>query len=258
VVAFLCTRVSCSTEQDWGKLIHLLQYLNGMLDMPFIVGADNLKSLKSWVDAVYTVHNDMKSHTGGGVSLGRGVLMCKSSKQKLNTKSLMEAEVVGASDYLPNTIWAKMFLASQGYVLLENIFAQDNQSAMHLKQNSWASTGQKSCHIDIQYFFIKEHVQTEGISIEHCPTDEMLADFFSKPLQGNLFWHFHDMLLSYAYIDSLKRVWSAPSEECVEDSFLKITRWYGVDGQANASQASHSKKANPFGASSHSFQLIPS
>jgi len=124
------TRVSCSTEQDWDKLICLLQYLNGTLDMPFIIGADNLKSLKSWVDAAYAVHNDMKSHTGGGISLGRGALMCKLLKQKLNTKSLTDGEVVGASSYLPNTIWAKMFLASQGYFLTENIFAQDNQSAM--------------------------------------------------------------------------------------------------------------------------------
>jgi hypothetical protein len=40
--------------------------------------------------------------------------MCKSTKQKLNTKSSTEAEVVGSSDYLPNTIRARMFLAKQG------------------------------------------------------------------------------------------------------------------------------------------------
>jgi len=71
-----------------------------------------------------------------------------------------------------------MFLASQGYILTENIFAQDNQSAMHLEHNGRSSAGQKSRHIDIQYFFIKDRVKTEGISIVHCPTDEMLADFF--------------------------------------------------------------------------------
>jgi len=87
------------------------------------------------------------------VLLGRGALMCKSSKQKLNTKSSTEAEVVGASDYLPNTIWAKLFLAFQGYVLMENIFAQDNQSAMRLEKNGRALASQKSRHINIRYFF---------------------------------------------------------------------------------------------------------
>jgi len=70
---------------------------------------------------------------------------------------------------------------------MENILAQDNQSAIRLEQNGRASAGQKSRHIDIRYFFIKDRVKTEGISIVHCPTDEMLADFFTKPLQGNLF-----------------------------------------------------------------------
>jgi len=113
-IAFLCTRVSCSTEQDWKKLIRLLQYFNGTLDMPLILGADSLAKSNSWVDVAYAVHNDMKSHTGGATSLGRGAIMCKSTKQKLNTKSSTEAEVVGSSDYLPNTIWARTFLAKEG------------------------------------------------------------------------------------------------------------------------------------------------
>ena len=113
-IAFLCTRVSCSTKQDWEKLIRLLRYFNGTLDMPLILGADSLTESKSWVDAAYAVHDDMKSHTGGATSLGRGAIMCKSTKQKLNTKSSTEAEVVGSSNYLPNTVWAKMFLAEQG------------------------------------------------------------------------------------------------------------------------------------------------
>jgi hypothetical protein len=78
--------------------------------------------MKTWVDASYAVHNDMKSHTGGVVLFGRGAIMSKSSKQKLNTKSSTEAELVGASDYLPYPIWGKKFLEAQGYVLKENIF----------------------------------------------------------------------------------------------------------------------------------------
>jgi hypothetical protein len=73
-------------------------------------------------------------------------------KQKLNTKSSTEAELVGASDYLPNTIWLKMFLVSQAYDVNWNEFLQDNQSAMKLERNGRASCGQNSRHIDIRYF----------------------------------------------------------------------------------------------------------
>ena len=52
----------------------------------------------------------MKGHTGGGMTMGHGLFHHKSQKQKLNTKSSTETEVVGASDYIPWTLWAKRFL----------------------------------------------------------------------------------------------------------------------------------------------------
>jgi len=166
--------------------------------MPLIIGADSLAKSKSWVDAAYAVHDDMKIHTGGATSLGRGAIMCKSTKQKLNTKSSTEAEVVDSSDYLPNTIWARMFLAEQGYKLTENIFYQDNQSAIRLEKNGRASCGQKSRHIDIRNFFMQDRFESEGISAVYCPTDETLANFFTKPLQGSLFWKYRALSCEYA------------------------------------------------------------
>jgi hypothetical protein len=72
---FLCTRVSWSTEEDWNKLKRILAFLKGTLDDWHHLGADDLSVLMTWVDASYAVHQDMKSHTGGGMSLGRGTLM---------------------------------------------------------------------------------------------------------------------------------------------------------------------------------------
>ena len=64
-----------------------------------------------------------------------GVLIPKSSKQKINTKSSTEADVVGASDYIPNIIWSELFLKYQGILLQSNDFNQDNQSEMKLEVN---------------------------------------------------------------------------------------------------------------------------
>ncbi len=93
-IAFLCTRVARSTNQDWAKLKRVLGFINGSLDEFRVIGADDLTSLETWADALYAVHVDMKSHTGGAVSLGTGVALSKSLKQKLNTKSSTEAELV--------------------------------------------------------------------------------------------------------------------------------------------------------------------
>ena len=63
----------------------------------------------------------MRSQTGGTMSFGWGVLHGRSSKQKLNTKSSTEAELVGMSEYLPYNIWLLNFLHAQGCKVHSNI-----------------------------------------------------------------------------------------------------------------------------------------
>ena len=214
-VSFLSTRVSKSSKQDQSKLKRLLEYINGTLHYKYILGADDLHKLRTWVDASYAVHPDMKSHTGGVMSFGTGGFICKSTKQKLNTKSSTEAEVVGASNYLPHTLWVQMFLAEQGYVLEENHLEQDNESVMRLEKNGRMSAGQKSRHIHIRYFWIKDRTEANKIEIRHCPTLVMLADFFTKPLQGHLFRRFRDVILGHCHVNTLRNDFIFPSEERV-------------------------------------------
>jgi hypothetical protein len=151
------------------------------------------------------------------MSFGTGALVCKSSKQKLNTKSSTEAELVGASDYLPNTIWAKMFLSAQGYQVHTNILEQDNESAIRLEKNGRMSAGPKSRHINIRYFWLKDRVASEDITIRHCPRLHMLADFFTKPLQGNLFKRFKAVVLGHKHVDTLSEPIAEPLVERVGD-----------------------------------------
>ena len=111
----------------------------------------------------------------------------KTKKQSLNGKSSTETEVIGASDYLPWVIWIARFMEYQGYTIDSKIFYQDNESAMKLEKNGRKSCGDKSRHIDIRYFFIKDVLRRENIDLQHCPTERMIADFYTKPLQGSLF-----------------------------------------------------------------------
>jgi hypothetical protein len=146
---FLCTRVSISTEQDEAKLRRLLEYIYGSLNDEYILGADDMGRMHSWVDASFAVHPGMKSHTGGVISFGRGGLVCKSIKHKSVELSSTGAELVGASkNYLPNTLWVKQFLEAQGHLIVENFFEQDNESAIRMETNGRMSAGAKSRHIN--------------------------------------------------------------------------------------------------------------
>ena len=94
----------------------------------------------------------MKSHTGGLLSLGKGAVFATSKKQKLNTKSSTEAELVAIDDLMPQILWTRYFLHGQGFNVRVNIIFQDNLSAMKLAKNGRASTGKRIRHFNIRYF----------------------------------------------------------------------------------------------------------
>ena len=94
----------------------------------------------------------MKSHTGGVMSLGKGAIYSCSTKQKLNTKSSTESELVGIDDVMPMILWMRYFLEAQGFVVNDNIVYQDNMSTMKLAENGRKSMGKRSRHINIRYF----------------------------------------------------------------------------------------------------------
>ena len=77
-----------------------------MEDMPLILGASNSNTLEWYVDASFAVHAKMRGHTGGRLSLGQGLPIICSTKQKLNTHSSTESKLIGVNDMMPMLFWA--------------------------------------------------------------------------------------------------------------------------------------------------------
>ena len=157
------------------------------------------------------------------MSFGLGTIHAKSSKQKLNTKSSTEAELVGVSEYLPYNIWILMFLHEQGYSLKSNVLQQDNQSAIRMEKNGRNSCTGNSRHVNIRYFFVKDRIDKGELTVDYCPTDIMLADFLTKPLQGYKFQLFRDVIMGYKPISALF-VSSVPKERVGYSSFCDANR----------------------------------
>ena len=106
-VAFLTARVRDTSEDDNNKLRRILKYLIGTRDLVLTLESDGTGMAKWWVDAALKVHNNMKRHTGGMVSMGRGALYSASNKKKLNTKRLTETDMVGVDDLMPQILWMR-------------------------------------------------------------------------------------------------------------------------------------------------------
>jgi hypothetical protein len=194
-IAFLTTRVRAPDKDDWAKLCHLMQYLRGTKKLPLTLSAEKCGILKWYVDGAFANHPDMRGHTGGGLSLGRGFPITSSTKQKLNTRSSTESELVATYDCMPAILWSRYFLEAQGYGAIDLILYQDNKSAMLLQENGKASSSKRTKHIHIRYFFITDRIRNKELRVEWLPTENMIADFMTKPLQGNTFKSFRDQIM---------------------------------------------------------------
>jgi hypothetical protein len=184
-VAFLTTRVKRPDTDDRGKVKRVLQYLKGTKSMPLNLSIDNLQYTKWFVDASHGVHVDCKGHTGAGMTLGKGAVMSSSRKQKINTRSSTESEIVGVDDAMPSVLWSLYFLQEQGYGTTHAVIFQDNKSAiLVLETNGKWSSSKRTKHIKMKYFFVKDKVDDGEVKIEHLPTEQMWIDMHSKPSQG--------------------------------------------------------------------------
>ena len=88
--------------------------------------------------------------------MGRGFPIAGSSKQKLNTRSSTETELVAVDDLMPDVLWSRLFLEGQGVVIKRNVVYQDNQAAILLEKNGKSSSGKRTKHINSRYFFVTD------------------------------------------------------------------------------------------------------
>ena len=104
-------------------------------------------------------------------------------------------------------------MSCNSFTVHDNIVYQDNQSTMLLGNNGRHSSGKKTRHIKIRYYFITDHIRRQNIQLAYCPTEEMISDFFTKPLQGSQFRKFRDFILNVDH-----GVWPVGTQECVGTS----------------------------------------
>jgi hypothetical protein len=195
-VSFLCTRTQAPDEDDWKKLTRVIRYLRKFPCLPLTLEIDDPRTIQWYVDASFGVHPDMKSHTGACGTLGKGMFFCASSKQKLNTRSSTESELVGVDDTMKKILWTRQFLEKQGYVTGPSVVYQDNKSTMLLANNgTWSST-KRTRHLNIRYFFVTDRIATQEVRLEYCPTGDMASDMLTKPLQGCAFRKFRAIILN--------------------------------------------------------------
>ena len=95
-------------------------------------------------------------------------------------------------------------MESQGYEIKQNIIFQGNHSAIRIEKNGKKSCTGKYRHIYIRYFFVKDWVDSNNMSITYCSTEHTIADLYTKNLQEALFVKFREVIIGWKYIDNLQ------------------------------------------------------
>jgi hypothetical protein len=67
---------------------------------------------------------------------------------------------------------------------------------MLLESNGRKSAGKRSRHLNIRYFFVADQKEKGNISIEYCPTDQMIGDYMTKPTHGKKFRGFRQQIMN--------------------------------------------------------------
>ena len=150
--------------------------------------------IEAYADADGATLDHRRAISGFVVLVDGGAVSWSSKKQELVTLSTMEAEYVGATHAAKELVWFRHLIKEIFRPLIfPTILCLDNQSAIILA-NSESQFHACTKHIDIRYHFIKFCIQDRSIDLIYCPTEDMIADIFTKSLPVIKFKYFtHDL-----------------------------------------------------------------
>ena len=110
-----------------------------------------------------------------------------SRKHKLSDKSNAEAELIAADSASVMIPWTKLLVEARGCEIDRSALHQDNKSSALQEENGKKSSGERTQALNICCFFLTDQVKKGSAIIKRCPTDEMIGDCRTKPLQGKKF-----------------------------------------------------------------------
>jgi hypothetical protein len=168
--------------------------LSGTKGLKLVLGGSD-KSIIGYTDSDWASQIHRHSISGFAFFVGNGVVSWSSKKQPIITLSSTEAEYVALTHASKDIIWIQKLLKDFSSIFsysLPTTLHCDNQGAIRLSKDSTFHGRTK--HIDVHFHFIRQTVSQGHITLLYCPTDDMIADTFTKPLARFKFEKFRNLL----------------------------------------------------------------
>ncbi|XP_047313748.1 uncharacterized protein LOC124917338 [Impatiens glandulifera] len=133
-----------------------------------------------------------RSVTRWFVFLGSSLVSWKSKKQPTVALSSAEAEYRSLTTLICELKWLQGVMVFLGVPQSGMHVYSDSQSTLHMAQNPMFY--ERSKHIEVNLYFLRDHIQDETIVVSHVPTTSQLTNILTKPLGKQLFDHFRSKL----------------------------------------------------------------
>lgn len=181
-VSVLSQFMSRPLDSHWNAAKCVLRYLSGTCNYGILYTDSSDVTLAGYSDSDWAGNlDDRRSITGYAFSIGSGVISWCSKKKSTVALSSCEGEYQALCAATCEAIWLRRLLsdAGEGQKAATSI-KTDNQSTIKLAYNPVFHKNTK--HIDTQFHFVREKIQSKEICVDYCNTCDNLADIFTKPL----------------------------------------------------------------------------
>jgi hypothetical protein len=170
------------TEGDVLKIKRIFRYLQGTKDVVIKYSMDkDFTQIDAFCDSDFANDEKTRRSTGGYIILYCGGAISWSTKRQTNiATNTAEAELISASECVKEVIFLKQFFQELTNENLNVNLYIDNQSTIKMIENG--CSGKRSKHIDIKYKFTVEKVKQNNFVVKYCPSENQLADAFTKSL----------------------------------------------------------------------------
>ena len=198
-VNYLSRHVSNYGPTHFTALKHLLRYLKGTKDKGLTYCGRRLQGtideavrvgpLSSFSNALVGYSDSdwgrdllTRRSTGGYCFFLNGcVISWRVRAQKSVALSTSEAELMALCDATKHAVWLRRLLAEMGFgQQLPTVMYEDNQGSIAMVQHDVFHD--RSKHMDLRYHYVREQLAEGVVSVIYCPTSDMMADLFTKPL----------------------------------------------------------------------------
>jgi hypothetical protein len=177
----------------------MLRYLKGRLGRSLILNRQGSLKLVMVSDADFAGEPEVNlnpkcSMTGSYLYLaGVGKLYAGASLQKTMARSTATAENRSVADVLPRADGFRFALEELGFPQGVTEILEDNEAC--IARSFKVVSGMKDRHEVMDHHYVRQFTQSGDFVFTHVPSEEMIADLFTKALSVGQFEYFRDLIL---------------------------------------------------------------